>query len=176
MQVRALEQRDEEALRALFQEIPSGDRAFFKEDLDEPAVLRRWLDDDRGVRIVATDDDGRLAAVVAVWPGVGRSSHVGDLRLVVAPGRRRQGLGQLMARRALVDALGRGMWKISVEVVADQQGTIDMFLALGFAAEALLRDQLCTPEGERQDVVLLSHLAEEAGQDLLFAAPEGAPA
>jgi hypothetical protein len=40
--------------------------------------------------------------------------------------------------------------------------------------EALLRDQLCRPDGERQDVVLLSHLAEEAADDLLVARPDGA--
>ena len=51
-----------------------------------------------------------------------------------------------------------------------------MFLALGFTGEALLRDHLCSADGKRTDVVLLSHLADEAGQDVLFAAPEGAPA
>jgi hypothetical protein len=51
-----------------------------------------------------------------------------------------------------------------------------MFLALGFVAEALLRDQLCSPDGVRQDVVLLSHLAEEAGDDVILAAPDEAAA
>ena len=176
MEVRELEPRDEQALRGLNDAVPREDRAFFKEDLEEPAVLRRWLEDDRAVRLAAVDEAGALAGVAAIWPGVGRSGHVGELRLIVAPDRRRQGVGQRLARRALVDALRRGMWKITVEVVADQQGTIDMFLALGFTAEALLRDQLCTADGERSDVVLLAHLAEEAGQDVLFAAPEGAPA
>ena len=176
MQVRALEPRDEDALLALNGAVPREDRAFFKEELTEPAVLRRWLCDERAVRLAAVGDDGRLAGVAAVWPGVGRSRHVGDLRLIVAPDRRRQGVGQGLARRALVEALRRGMWKLTVEVVAEQQRTIDMFLALGFTGEALLRDQLCTDEGERQDVVLLAHLAEEAGQDVLLAAPEGTPA
>jgi L-amino acid N-acyltransferase YncA len=107
-----------------------------------------------------------------VWPGIGRSSHVGDLRLIVAAGARRQGLGQRMARLALVEALRRGIWKLIVEVVAKEQGTIDMFLALGFVPEALLRDQLSTPDGDHEDVVLLAHLAEEAGQDALLAAPD----
>lgn len=173
MEVRDLENRDEAGLRDFFEAIPDEDRGFFKEHLEEPAILTRWIDDDRGIRLVV-DDDGRLAAVAAVWPGIGRSAHVGDLRLVVARGRRREGLGRLLARRALVEALRRGMWKITVEVVADQQGTIDMFLALGFVAEALLRDQLTLPGGESQDVVVLSHFADEAGQDTLLAAPDEA--
>jgi L-amino acid N-acyltransferase YncA len=176
VQVRRLADHDETALRAFFHAIPDEDRAFFKEDLDEPTVLTRWIGDERGVRVVACDDDGGVAGVAAVWPGIGRSAHVGDLRLVVARERRRQGLGQLLARRALADALREGMWKISVEVVAEQQGTIDMFMALGFVAEALLRDQLAFPDGKRQDVVLLSHFADEAGQDVLLASPDEAPA
>jgi GNAT superfamily N-acetyltransferase len=170
--VRELDERDEEALRAFFQAIPNEDRSFFKEDLDDPEILRRWIDDDRGVRLAAVEDGGRLAAVAAVWRGIGRSSHVGDLRLVVAPDRRRQGLGQMIARQALVSALRGGIWKICVEVVASQQPTIDMFLALGFVPEALLRDQLCSPDGERSDVMLLSHFADEAAADLMLATPD----
>ena len=172
MDVRPLEARDDAALSEFFQAIPQEDRSFFKEDLDEPAILRRWMDDDRSVRIIGADDDGRFAAVAAIWRGIGRSSHVGDLRLVVAGDQRRRGLGQQLARRALLEALRRGMWKITVEVVADQQGTIDMFLALGFVPEALLRDQLASQDGHRQDVVLLSHFADEAGLDALLAAPD----
>lgn len=172
MQIRELERHDEEALRRFFDEIPEEEHAFFKEDLDEEAVLRRWIDDDRGVRLVAAADDGTIVAIAAVWPGIGRSSHVGDLRLVVGGAHRRRGLGQGLARAALSEALRRGIWKLSVEVVAAQQGTIDMFLALGFEGEALLRDHLCSPGGEPEDVVLLSHLAEEAGHDALLAAPE----
>ena len=176
MEARDLEHRDEAALRDFFRALPGEDRGFFKEDLDDPAILRRWIDDERGVRMALAAEDGRFAAVAAVWPGIGRSSHVGDLRLVVAAERRREGLGRLLARRALAAALRRGMWKITVEVVAEQQSTIDMFASLGFVPEALLRDQLALPGGESQDVVLLSHFADEAAQDLLLAAPDEAPA
>lgn len=176
MQIRDLERQDEGALRRFFDGIPEEERAFFKEDLEEAAVLRRWIDDDRGVRLVAVTGDGAIAAIVAVWPGVGRSSHVGDVRLIVGRDHRRQGLGQTLARTVLTAALRRGIWKLSVEVLAAQQGTIDMFLALGFEGEALLRDHLWSPDGQLEDVVLLSHLATEAGQDALLAAPEEFPA
>ena len=168
--------RDEDALRRFFAAIPPADHAFFKEDLSDPAVLRRWIDDERGPRLAAFAEGGEIGAIAAVWPGIGRSSHIGDLRLVVATGERRRGLGQRLARQALAEALRRGMWKISVEVVATQQGTIDMFLALGFQAEALLRDQLALPGEPPEDVVLLAHLAGEAGEDARLAAPDVAAA
>jgi GNAT superfamily N-acetyltransferase len=174
VKVRRLERDDEEALRAFFDDIPDDDRGFLKEDGRDPAVLRRWIDDERGVRLVAVDDTPGLAAVCEVWPGVGRSSHVGDVRLVVAADRRRQGLGGLVAQRALIEALDRGFSKLTIEVVASEQGTIDMFQQLGFTPEALLRDHLRGPDGELQDVVLLAHLADDAGFDVLLARPESA--
>ena len=174
MLIRDLDRRDEDALSALFGAISADDRTFFKEDLDEPEVLRRWIDDNRGVRLVGVADNGELAAVAAVWPGIGRSRHVGDLRLIVASERRRQGLGRAMARGALLRAPRRGMWKISVKVVSQQQGTVDMFLALGFVPEALLRDQLRGPGGTTQDVIVLSHFADEAAADIMLAAPDEA--
>lgn len=176
MLIRELESHDEDALRRFLDAIPPGDRTFFKEDVADPAVLRRWIDDARGVRLVAIEDDGAMAAVAAVWPGVGRSAHVGDLRLFVTAEHRREGLGRQLARAALGSALRLGMWKISVEVVATQQGTIDMFLALGFTGEALLRDQLWTRGEDPEDVVLLSHLADDAAQSVLLAAPDEAVA
>jgi GNAT superfamily N-acetyltransferase len=176
LQIRRLQSVDEEALRGFFDRLTSDDRTFFKEDLDTPDVLRRWIDDGRGVRLVGAADNGSLVAIAAVWPGVGQSGHVGDFRLVVAADHRRLGLGREMARGALIEALRRGMWKLTVEVVSDQQGTIDMFLALGFTPEAVLRDQLRTADGNTQDVMLLSHFADEAGQDVALAMPDGVAA
>jgi len=163
-----------DVLRDFFDRIPVDDRTFFKEDLEEPEVPRRWIDDERGVRLAGVQDDARLGAIAAVWPGIGRSRHVGDLRLVVSTDHRRRGLGRDMARSALLEALRRRMWKISVEVVSAQQGTIDMFLSLGFTPEALLRDQLRGADGDTQDVVVLSHFADDAAQDVALAMPEEA--
>jgi GNAT superfamily N-acetyltransferase len=172
MEIRPLTADDEAGLRAFFADIPLEDRGFVKEDLDDTAVLRRWLDDERGVRLVAVDDDGSVRGLGAAWPGLGRSSHVGDLRRVIAPAFRRQGLGQLLARRTLAAGLRRGLAKLTVEVVAEQQGTIDMFLEIGFEPEALLRDELRDPDGTLHDLILVSHHAEDAAAAALLASPE----
>ena len=118
MRTREIDAHDEDALRRFFEAIPPGNRAFFKEDVGDPGMLRRSMDDARGVRLVAVDDD--------------------------------------------------------VEVVAAHRVVIDMFLALGFTPEALLRDQLWTRGEEPGNVVLLSHLADEAGQSVVLAAPDEA--
>jgi ribosomal protein S18 acetylase RimI-like enzyme len=144
-----------------FRTIPEGDRTFFKEDVLDEAAVSGWADDQRNRRLLAVEDDGRVVGYVAVIPGVGWSSHVGDLRLVISPDRRRQGLGRDLARRGLTAALGLGLHKLVVEVVADQTAAVEMFQRLGFDGEALLRNHVCDREGHLRDLIMLAHDVDE---------------
>jgi ribosomal protein S18 acetylase RimI-like enzyme len=160
MEIRSIESRDAKELRAFFDRIPEGDRTFFKEDVLDAQIVPAWVQDTRARRSVAIDG-GKIVGVVAVIPGVGWSSHVGDLRLVVDPSRRRQGVGRQLARRGLLDALRLGLRKIVVEVVADQTPAINMFQAIGFSGEALLRDYVRDRSGQLRDLVLLAHSVDD---------------
>jgi len=145
------------AAQAFFRRIPEGDRTFFKEDvLDEPTVAS-WVHDERSTRLVGVEADGTVVGYAAVIPLHGWSSHVGELRVVTDPARRRQGLGRELARRGLLAALELGLAKIVVEVVADQTAAVAMFQALGFEGEALLRDHVRDRDGELRDLLVLAH-------------------
>jgi L-amino acid N-acyltransferase YncA len=160
VEVRAVEPADADALRAFFARVPEGDRTFFREDVLAPGVVERWLTDEAQQRSIAIIDR-QVAGHVAVIRGVGWSSHVGEIRLVVDPERRRHGLGRLLAQRAVVDAVGQGMTKLVVEVVAEQEATVAMFSALGFEAEGLLRDHVRTASGDTHDLLVLAHFVED---------------
>ena len=166
MQIRPIEAADAPALRAFLERMPEGDRTFFKEDIRDPAIVTSWLQDTRGRRSAAVEPDGRVLGYVAVIPGVGWSSHVGELRLVVDPGERRRGIGRLLARRGLVDAIQLGLGKIVVEVVADQTAAVAMFQSLGFNAEALLRDHVRDRSGELRDLILLAHSVSDSWSEM----------
>ena len=160
MEVRSFDgDRDLEALQSFFARVPESDRTFFKEDLDADAVAR-WATDPRGRRAIACDG-GEVTGYVAVVSLHGWSDHVGELRLVVDPERRRQGIGRALARRALMDALECGLEKVFVEVVADQDAAVEMFRSLGFQPEALLRDHVRDRAGELRDLIVLSHPVSE---------------
>lgn len=157
---RRLEHSDRGALQAFLDRVPEGDRTFFKEELG-PETVGAWLADDRGRRAVVADAGGEVRAYVSVNPGTGWSSHVGELRLVVDPVARRQGLGRLMARWALIEAVGMGLAKVMVELVADQEPAIAMFRGLGFEGEALLVDHVRDRHGELHDLIVLAHHVDE---------------
>src|SRR5205823_7210974 len=111
---------------------------FFKEDVTAPGTVERWAENANGAHRILAWDGADVVGYAAVIPGVGWSSHVGEIRLVVDPQRRRAGIGHELARRALIDALQAGMLKMVVEVVADQQAAIGLFTGLGFRPEAVL--------------------------------------
>jgi len=162
MQIRKLEPGDADRLRAFLDETPEDDRTFFKEDLSDPAAVEALVTESRTPRFVAVDDAGRIAGYVRVLQGTGLESHVGEVRLVVAPSNRRSGVGRDLARRALVHSVKElGLRKLFVEVVAEQEPAINMFKKLGFTPEAILRDHLRDRKGTMRDLLLLCHFVDE---------------
>jgi L-amino acid N-acyltransferase YncA len=157
MDIRTPTPDDLDALLAFFERVPESERTFFKEHVLDRATVEGWLTTDRGRRGLAFDEDGRVVGYVAVVPHSGWSDHVGDVRLVVDPTRRTQGVGRTLARWALVQALDAGLTKLTVEVVAEQEGAVAMFSSLGFRAEGLLLDHVRDHDGVLRDLVLLSH-------------------
>jgi ribosomal protein S18 acetylase RimI-like enzyme len=147
-----------EALVRFFADLPEGDRTFIREDVTDPDVVRGWAAGSPGVdRWVAVDDGARVLGYVAVLRLPGWSDHVGEVRLVVAPAGRGAGLGRELARHALVQALGAGLTKLVVEVVADQGPALALFTGLGFTGEALLVDHIRDRDGRLRDLMVLAH-------------------
>ena len=105
-------------------------------------------------------DDGAVLGYVAVIPLHGWSGHVGEVRIVVDPAHRGRGVGQALARHAVLEALALGLEKMVVEVIADQAGLIAMFRGLGFEPEALLVDHVRDRSGELRDLLVLAHSVE----------------
>jgi ribosomal protein S18 acetylase RimI-like enzyme len=167
MEIRPLDATMADALRAFFAAVPEGDRTFFKEDVSDPDTVTGWTTDTHNRRRVAVEEDGTIVGYVAVLPGVGWSSHVGEVRIVVSPQHRRQGLGRELARHGLIEALELGLSKVVVEVVADQVAAVEMFLRLGFEGEALLKDHVRDRDGQVRDLLLLAHRVEDTWSSMV---------
>ena len=151
-------------LSEFFGRIPDGEQAFLKENVRDPGTVAAWRGSGPARREAAIDEAGILLGVASVIAGLGWSDHVGQLRLLVDPAHRGQGIGRELARAALVQALELGLSKIIVEVVADQQPAINMFTALGFDPEALLRSHIRDRNGDFRDLIILAHMVDENWQ------------
>src|SRR5688572_5226647 len=96
LELRAIEPEVRSILLDFFQRVPEGDRTFFNEDVLDPEVLTSFANPRDGEqRFILLDDDG-LPAVgwLGLMGGVGWSSHVCRLSVVVDPARRGAGLGR----------------------------------------------------------------------------------
>ena len=147
-------------------DLPEGDLTFVKEPATDPASVRAWADPDApGVRWLALDGDA-VTGFLEVLPLVGWSDHVGEIRLVVHPTRRGEGLGRELARRALLHAAESGLSKLVVEIIAEQEAHLNIFISIGFTGEALLRDHIRDREGKLRDVIMLAHFLEATNNDM----------
>jgi ribosomal protein S18 acetylase RimI-like enzyme len=159
----ALESGHLAGLREFLDALPDGDVTFIKEDVREREVAQAWVSGGGTTRrwIALGEGGDSVEGIVSVRPLLGWSSHVGELRLVVAPASRGAGLGRALAVHALRAALEDGLQKVEVEVVAEQEGAVRMFTDLGFRPEALLADHIRDRDGELQDLLVLAHDARE---------------
>jgi len=164
MEIRQLEEQDEAAVELFIARIPEGDRTFFKEDVADPAVVHAWASP--GAARALALDAGAVIGSAAVVPLHGWSSHVGEVRVIVDPDYRGKGVGRALARRAILDALELGLTKLVVEVIAEQESTVNMFRALGFDPEALLVDHVRDRSGELRDLMVLALSVDSAAGSL----------
>jgi L-amino acid N-acyltransferase YncA len=167
MELRAIEPDDLEALRAFFGRVPEGDRTVFNEDVLDPDVVRSFITPRGGDdRAILTDDAGNVVGWLALFGGVGWSSHVARLVVVVDPDHRGSGIGKRLAREGLVRGLKSGHSKLVVQIVAEERPGIAMFQAIGFKVEALLRDHVRDRAGNVRDLVVLAHHADQEWSEL----------
>jgi ribosomal protein S18 acetylase RimI-like enzyme len=145
-----------DAVLRFFAGLPEGDRTFIKEDVTDPAAVRGWVEDGSS-RWVAVGADGEIDGYVAVRRLSGWSDHVAELRLVVGPRRRGAGVGRVLARHAVTEAISSGATKLVVEVVAEQGAALALFTGLGFRGEALLEDHIRDRSGQLRDLLVLAH-------------------
>lgn len=158
IEIRQLDASDREALERFLARVPDGDRTFFKEDVDDPAVIDAWVRP--GTARVLAVEGGAVVGYLALVPLHGWSSHVGEVRVIVDPDRRGRGVGRELVHRAVLEAIELDLTKMVVEVVADQESTIAMFRSLGFDPEALLVDHVRDRSGRLRDLMVLAHSVE----------------
>ena len=154
--VRLMTGEDAEAFAQFVAQIPEGERRFFKEPVHDAAELLSGAEPGAR-RLVAVEPGGVIVGAAGAFPAAGWSSHVAELRVLVAAAHRRHGVGRALARAALAEALKLGCTHTYVEVVAEQEGLVGMFQDMGFEPEALLTDFVRDGEGNYHDLLLLTH-------------------
>lgn len=158
--IRRFRASDAEAMVGFARSLPEHDLLFLSRDVREPRVVAAWLKaiEDGEIDSLVAEDGGEIVATAAlVRDPLSWSAHVGEVRLLVAPGRRGAGLGSDLLQGVFMIAKDRGLTKLIARMTIDQTGSIALFEGVGFRAEAMLKDQVRGADGRSHDVAILSY-------------------
>jgi L-amino acid N-acyltransferase YncA len=160
VELRLLTPSDETAVLAFAQKLSAHDLLFLRRDISQPKVVAAWMEATRRggiVTVLATRGGAVLGCATIVRDELSWSRHVGELRVILEPASRGQGLGQKLTQESFALAIELGVEKLMAQMTVDQRGAIGVFEGLGFRAEALLHDHVKDRDGHTHDIVILSH-------------------
>jgi len=151
---------DREAMLGFARTLPPDDLLFLASNITEPEAVDDWLnliESARTFTLLAMDGSEiagyvSLAHHLADW-----TRHLGEIRLLIAPGLRGAGLGRLLATEMFSAAVGLGLRKLSAQMTPDQAGARTTFEHLGFRVEARLKDFVVDAAGTTRDLLIMSY-------------------
>jgi L-amino acid N-acyltransferase YncA len=148
------------ALLEFFRSMPESDRLYLRDDVTKP----EWLE-----RLVRRVQSGEVFPLIAEAGGTiigeatlyrtlhGWTTHVGEVRVTVAPEHRRKGLGHALSREMVRLATSKGLEKLVIQVMESQVAARRLFGHLGFLQEAVLRSHVKDIRGHKRDLLIMSN-------------------
>lgn len=158
--LRHMDAGDRDGLVSFARAMPHHDLLFLRRDITQEHEVDAWIVDcARGemTTIVAERNGEILGYGTMHRSDMSWSFHVAELRVSVSPGMRGKGLGRLLTQEVFAIALSDGVEKMMAQMTLDQKGAIATFEGMGFRPEALLRDHVKDRDGNKHDLLVLSH-------------------
>ncbi len=157
--IRPMVPEDAEALLTFFQELPEEDQCDQQEEVTSPEVIRRWarqLDYDHALPLLALACGGIVAYATLLRSRAAARRHVGEIRIVVHPTYREQGVAMVLMHDLMAIAHRSGPQLLTFEAVCGHQDeSIRSARWLGFRQAAVLKGRVQDPVGRLLDVVVM---------------------
>ena len=158
--LRLMTTADKPGILAFARALPEHDLLFLRRDITEDAAVDDWVNEMKSGEIVTilAEYKGDIVGYATIHRSLLRwMAHVAELRVMVAESMRGAGLGRVLTQEAFANALAGGIEKMVAQLTLDQKGAIATFEGLGFRPQALLRDQVKDRQGNKHDLLVLSH-------------------
>lgn len=157
--LRPLAAGDGDAMVAFARALPADDLLFLQRDITQPSEVEAWIRDAaerRLVTLVAWEGAAVVGYATFERGNARWTSHVAELRVVVAEVTRGIGIGRFLLELAFELVLAEGVTKVVARMTPDQAGARSLFKQLGFTEEAILRDHALGANGLTHDLLVLS--------------------
>ena len=167
--IRQMARGDLERSQAFFQLLTDEVRAYLRRDVTRPEVVEaRVREAETGAvrRLIGLVGGQIMADGTLELSPEGWKQHVGELRLIVAPAYRRQGLGMRLARELFLLAASDRLEEILVRMMRPQKAARAIFRKLGFHHEVVMPDYVRDRSGTMQDMVLMRCNLEALWQEM----------
>jgi L-amino acid N-acyltransferase YncA len=162
LQLFSSDRRDD--MLSFAKKLPEHDLLFLKRNITEPKVVDAWINSvETGdtVSIIASRGTEILGCTALLCDKFSWSPHVGEVRVLIAPQMKEQGLGRLLIQECFIVGLQLGLAKLTAQMTSDQEAAISIFEDMGFKTEALLRDHVVDKAGQKHDIIALSQDVEQ---------------
>jgi RimJ/RimL family protein N-acetyltransferase len=159
IEIRAFKRGDAVHVAQFAAGLPVHDLLFLSRDIQHSRVIEAWeqaIVQGEMDSLVAYDGNTVVGTTAIVRDPLGWSSHVAEIRLLVAPSMRGHGLGRLLLDESIRLAGDRDALKLVARMTPDQKGAIALFEESGFRGEAMLRDHVRDRDGKVFDLAILS--------------------
>lgn len=157
--LKPLTRNDQEALLRFFEELPIENRWYLKEDPTDPAIIKKWADNQKIGKtfcVLAWHKDKVVAHASLLRRMRGGRQHVGRLRLMVARDYRKKQLGTWMIFDMIRRAMELGLEKLRTDfIIGVEDMAIKAVKKLDFVAEGVFKDYFRDEDGNYYDYQIM---------------------
>ena len=167
--IRSMTQDDVDRSAVFFESLSPEDQAYLRRDVSDREVVEERIRAMRSgsvERVVALVDYRIVADAALEFESLAWKKHVAEVRLIVAGGFRRKGLGTLLARELYSIATDANVEEIVVRIMRPQIAARSIFRKLGFHEETVLPDYVKDLDGHKQDLILMRCDLQELRSEL----------
>ncbi len=151
---------DAERIVSFAHSLPADDLLHLRLDITDPAVVKEWvrnLEAKKTVTVIAETGEEMAGYAILHHHVVTWQRHLGEIRILLKPEFRSQGLGRTLAEEVISIAQDLELSKVVAQMMPDQPGARAMFLRLGFQTEALLPDFVIDRSGQTRDLIVMAY-------------------
>lgn len=159
VQVRPLAPDDLRPLLLFFTSLPEADRLHLRVDVTRRDIVERRMFPPAHwnvLRLIALAGERIVAEASIEHRTYGFESHVGQVRLIVAPDFRSTGLAHYLGLQVLAHGVAENLAKIEAHLMRDQPAAIRCFEKLGFEPEGTLEGFVKDIDGNQHDLLILA--------------------